>query len=46
MSSVLVVIVGLIYLGIGVSEVMKGNYPMGIVFLGYAASNVGFYLAI
>lgn len=43
MSANLVAIVGMIYLGISVSLILEKRYMMGLVFFGYALSNVGFY---
>jgi hypothetical protein len=46
MSGWLVAGVGIVYLSVSVIEAMKGNAGMAIVFLGYAASNVGFLLVL
>jgi len=39
----LVALVGVIYVSVAIDQAVKGNIPMCIVFLGYAASNVGFW---
>jgi hypothetical protein len=44
MSSWLIAFVGLIYLGVAVDSFIRGDTPMGIVFAGYAFSNVGLYI--
>ena len=44
MSSWLIALVGLIYLGIGVDQINKGQLWMGLTFIGYAFSNVGLYM--
>ena len=46
MSSWLVAFTGLIYLYIAAEQAWKHNYPMAIVYLGYALANVGLYLAV
>lgn len=46
MSAWLVALTGLIYLYICVEQVLKGNFPMGVVYFGYALANVGLYLAV
>jgi hypothetical protein len=43
MSAWLIAFVGLVYLWISVENFWRGNIPMGIVFAGYSASNVGRY---
>lgn len=43
MSAWLIAFVGLIYAGIGVMQFSKGNLSLGIVFTGYAFSNIGLY---
>ena len=44
MSSWLIALVGLIYLGIGIDQINKGQLWMGITFIGYSFSNVGLYM--
>jgi hypothetical protein len=44
MSAWLIALVGLIYLGIAVEQALKGNLPNGMIFSGYAFSNIGLYL--
>jgi hypothetical protein len=46
MSGYLVVATGLIYLGVSIEQTLKGEWPMGLVFFGYALSNVGFLVAL
>jgi hypothetical protein len=45
-SGYLVVAVGLVYLGVAIEQTLKGEWPMGIVFAGYAISNIGFLVAL
>jgi hypothetical protein len=42
-SAWLIAFVGLIYAGVAVEQGLRGNWPMCIVFAGYAASNIGLY---
>ncbi len=44
MSGWLILLVGAIYLYVGIDLFWKGNTGMGIAFLGYAFSNVGLFL--
>jgi hypothetical protein len=46
MSGWLVAGVGLVYLAVAVKQTLMGNWPMGIVFMGYAVSNIGFLVAL
>ncbi len=46
MSSWLIALTGFIYLAVAVDQIHKGNFPMGLVYIGYAIGNVGFYLAL
>lgn len=41
MSIALVILVTLAYSGVAASEVVKRNYPLALVFGGYALANVG-----
>jgi hypothetical protein len=45
-SGWLVAGVGLVYLAVSLNEAWKGNAGMAIVFLGYAASNIGFLVVL
>jgi hypothetical protein len=45
MTPWLIIFVGLIYAYIGVENFVKGNYSVAIIFIGYAFSNGGLYLA-
>lgn len=44
MSSWLIAVTGCIYLYIAIEQSLKGNLSMGVVYAGYAFSNVGLYL--
>ena len=44
MSSWLIGLTGLIYFGISIEQLYKGNFAMFIVYFGYSFSNVGLYL--
>ena len=46
MSGWLIILVTVIYAGIAVEQFYKGNIPMAIVYAGYAAANIGLYLAV
>ena len=46
MSASLIVFVTICYVGVSISEVVKGNYPMAIMFFGYTIANIGFILAV
>jgi len=43
MSGWLIALTGLIYLGVSVEQLIKGNVPMFICYLGYAFANIGLY---
>jgi len=43
MSGTLIAITGVIYLWVAVEQMMKGNVPMFICYLGYAFANIGLY---
>jgi hypothetical protein len=45
-SAGLVAFVGMIYLAIAIEQGYKGNWPMCIVFVGYALANVGMLAAV
>jgi hypothetical protein len=45
-SGWLVAGVGLVYLTVAVKQGLMDDWPMVIVFAGYAISNVGFFLAL
>jgi hypothetical protein len=42
MSFPLVLITTLCYIGVAVSQVSKGDYPMALVWTGYTVGNLGF----
>jgi len=44
MSAWLIVLVGLIYAAIAAQNLIDGNVSQGIIFSGYAFSNVGLFL--
>jgi hypothetical protein len=46
MSSWLVGLMGLVYLGVAIEQFMKGGYGQGIMFTGYAIGNVGILLVV
>lgn len=46
MSTPLIVVVTLIYLITGIDQLIRGHPGYGIVFLGYAAANVGMIWAM
>lgn len=45
MSGWLIAVVGLVYAYVAFEQTMRGNSAMGVVFAGYAFSNIGLYLA-
>ena len=45
MSQWLIMAVGAVYAFISIEQSIKGNVSLGIVFAGYAFSNVGLYMA-
>lgn len=44
MSRSLIIITGLIYAYIAIESALKGNWPLAIVYAGYAFANAGLYL--
>lgn len=46
MSGWLIIVTTVIYAGIAVEQLVKGNIPMAVVYAGYAFANVGLYLAV
>lgn len=44
MSAPLIIMVGLVYGYIAVEQAWKGNVAVGIMYAGYAFSNIGLYL--
>jgi hypothetical protein len=46
MSGWLIILVTVIYSGIAVEQLFKGNIPMAVVYAGYAFANIGLYLAV
>lgn len=45
MSGPLIIGVGIVYAVISAMQTVKGNAAMGIVFAGYAFSNIGLWMA-
>lgn len=43
MSHTLIALIGVAYVWIGVEQGWKGNWGVGIMFLGYALAQVGVY---
>jgi hypothetical protein len=43
MSAWLIAVTGLIYLGVALEQLYKGNTPMFVCYLGYAFANIGLY---
>lgn len=43
MSAWLIALTGLIYLGVALEQLYKGNMPMFICYLGYSFANIGLY---
>ena len=46
MSPMLLWIVSMIYMGVALSEGLKGNWPMVIIFTSYAVANIAFIYAV
>tara|TARA_R110000868_G_scaffold319299_1_gene580093 strand:+ start:199 stop:339 length:141 start_codon:yes stop_codon:yes gene_type:complete len=46
MSNWLLGLVTVIYAGISIEQLFKGNIPMAIVYAGYTFANIGLYLAL
>lgn len=46
MSTTLILLVTLAYIGVAVSEALAKNYPMAIVFAGYSVANLGFIMGL
>ena len=44
MSAQLIAIIGIVYLYVAVSLILKGQVGMGIAFLGYSLGNVGLFM--
>ncbi len=43
MSAWLIALTGLIYLAVAIEQASKQNWPLFVVYLGYAFSNIGLY---
>jgi len=43
MSAWLIAVTGLIYLGVAIDQLYKGNVPMSMCYIGYAFANIGMY---
>ncbi len=46
MSGWLIIAVTVVYAGISVEQLFKGNIPMAVVYAGYAFANIGLYMAV
>lgn len=46
MSTPLIIAVTFAYVGVAVSESLKGNWPMAVVFSGYSIANLGFIMGV
>jgi hypothetical protein len=46
MSAPLIALVGLIYLGVVVTEALRGNAGWAVAYFGYAIANVGWIMAL
>lgn len=46
MSAGLIALVTVIYIGVAVSELLRGNTGMCIAFAGYAFANIGLIIAV
>lgn len=46
MSVGLIAITGVIYLGVALDQLLKGEHGMAVVYLGYAVANAGFMFAV
>jgi hypothetical protein len=44
MSQWLIAVCGVIYLGVCIDQIQKGDVGMGITYFGYALGNVGLYI--
>lgn len=45
MSTWLIAVIGVVYLGVAADLIIKGNIGLGIAFVGYSIGNVGLYIA-
>lgn len=45
MNTILLFIVGICYLGVGVSYLVQGNYGLSLAFIMYAIANYGLWVA-
>lgn len=45
MSAWLIATIGVVYLGVAVDLIIKGNVGLGIAFVGYSIGNVGLFIA-
>lgn len=46
MSTWLLALTGLIYVGVAVDQYVKGAYGLAVVYAGYAIANAGFMFAV
>lgn len=40
----LIIIIGIVYFAIGITQLMKGSVPNFIIYTGYAFSNIGLFM--
>lgn len=45
MSAYLIAVIGVVYLVVAVDLLLKGQFGLGIAFIGYSLGNVGLYIA-
>jgi len=43
-SNYLIIIIGVVYFGIGITQLFKGSIPNFIIYTGYAFSNIGLFM--
>lgn len=46
MSNLFLFVVTVLYAGVAADQVMKGEYPMAMVWSGYALANIGFLFVV
>ena len=40
----LIIVIGMVYFAIGITQLMKGSVPNFIIYTGYAFSNIGLFM--
>jgi hypothetical protein len=43
-SNYLIIVIGVVYFGIGITQLFKGSVPNFIIYTGYAFSNIGLFM--